>query len=68
MSDHPDARRKGMQLVEIKPAIISGDSADHRNKTRITRLQYFEMVRFWNRIISDFASRISDVRRYEVAE
>lgn len=57
MSDHPDARLKGMELVEIKPIIVGGDPTDPQNKTWVTRQQHFELVRFWNRVISDLRKR-----------
>ncbi len=45
--------KRGMELVEIKPIIVGGDPTDPKNKTWVTRQQHFELVRFWNRIISD---------------
>jgi len=53
MSDHLDTRPRGMELVEIKPIIVGGDPSDPQNKTWVTRRQHFELVRFWNRVISD---------------
>ncbi|WP_428671149.1 hypothetical protein [Reyranella sp.] len=54
MSDRPHTHpKKGMELVEIKPIIVGGDPTDPKNKTWVTRQQHFELVRFWNRIISD---------------
>jgi len=46
-------RPRGMELVDIKPAIVGGDPCDPENKTLVTRQQHFELVRFWNRVISD---------------
>lgn len=42
-----------MELVEITPVIVGGDPTDPQNKTWVTRQQHFEMVRYWNRVISD---------------
>jgi hypothetical protein len=53
MSNHLKVRQRGMQLVEITPIIVGGDPTDPQNKTWVTRQQHFEMVRFWNRVISD---------------
>jgi hypothetical protein len=53
MSNRLNARPRGMELVEIKPVIVGGDPADPQNKTWVTRQQHFEMVRYWNRVISD---------------
>jgi hypothetical protein len=44
---------RGMQLVETRPIILGGDPTDPQNKTWVTRQQHFEMVRYWNRMISD---------------
>jgi hypothetical protein len=53
MSHRPDIRPRGMELVEITPIIVGGDPTDPQNKTWVTRQQHFEMVRYWNRVISD---------------
>lgn len=42
-----------MELVEIKPILVGGDSTDPENKTWVTRQQHFELVRFRNRLIRD---------------
>jgi len=42
-----------MQLVEITPVIVGGDPTDPQNRTWVTRQHHFEMVRYWNRVISD---------------
>jgi hypothetical protein len=57
MSNRLDARPRGMQLVEITPIIVGGNPTDPQNKTWVTRQQHFEMVRYWNRVISDFRKR-----------
>ncbi len=62
MSDHLDARPRGMELVEIKPIIVGGDPIDPQNKTWVTRQQHFELVRFWNRVIGDLRKQGQDVR------
>ena len=43
--DNPDLRGK--------PVIVGGDPTDPQNKTWVTRQQHFEMVRYWNQVISD---------------
>ncbi len=54
MSNHLDTRpTRGMELAEIKPIIVGGDPVDPQNKTWVTRQQHFELVRFWNRVISE---------------
>jgi hypothetical protein len=53
MSNCLNARSRGKQLVEITPIIMGGDPTDPQNKTWVTRQQHFEMVRYWNRVISD---------------
>lgn len=53
MSNRFNARPLGMELVEITPVIVGGDPSDPQNKTMVTRQQHFEMVRYWNRVISD---------------
>lgn len=53
MSNRLNARPRGMELVEIKPVIVGGDPTDPQNKTWVTPQQHFEMVRYWNRVISD---------------
>ena len=62
MSDHLDARPRGMELVEIKPIIVGGDPIDPQNKAWVTRQQHFELVRFWNRVIGDLRKQGQDVR------
>lgn len=53
MSNRVIEKPQGMELVEIMPIIVGGDPSDPQNKTMVTRQQHFEMVRYWNRIISD---------------
>ena len=53
MSNRLDMRPHAMELVEIKPIILGGDPTDPQNKTWVTRQQHFELVRYWNRVISD---------------
>jgi len=50
---HLDERPRGVVLVEITPVIAGGNPNDPRNKTWVTRQQHFEMVRYWNRVISE---------------
>ena len=57
MSNRLDARPQGMELVEITPVIVGGDPSDPQNKAMVTRQQHFEMVRYWNRVISDLRNR-----------
>jgi len=60
MSNRPDWHPRGMELVEIKPIIVGGDPVDPQNKTWVTRQQHFELVRFWNRVISDLRKQGQD--------
>lgn len=53
MSNRLNARPQGMELVEIKPVVLGGDPADPQNKTWVSRQRHFELVRYWNRVISD---------------
>lgn len=57
MSNRLNARPRGMELVEIKPIILGGDPTDPQNKTWVTRQQHFEMVRYWNRVISELRTQ-----------
>lgn len=53
MSDEKEySRPKGMELFEIKPIVVGGDPLSLENKTWLTRQQYFEAVRYWNRTIA----------------
>ncbi|QKL02859.1 hypothetical protein GEV39_16340 [Pseudomonas sp. NY5710] len=51
------SRPKGMELFEIKPAIVGGDPINPENKTWLTRQQHFEAVRYWNRIITSLRNK-----------
>jgi len=51
------SRPKGMELFEIKPAIVGGDPISPENKTWLTRQQHFEAVRYWNEVISSLRVR-----------
>jgi len=62
MSNRLNARRRGMQLVEITPIILGGDPTDPQNKTWVSRQQHFEMVRYWNRVISDLRKQGQQAR------
>jgi hypothetical protein len=62
MSSRPQARRRGMELVEIKPIILGGDPIDPRNKTWVTRRQHFEFVRYWNRVITELRRQRSGTK------
>jgi len=53
MSDRLNPRPPGMELAETTPTIVGGNPNDPENKVRLTRQQHFEMVRYWNRVISD---------------
>lgn len=46
-------RPKGMELFEITPVILGGDPISPENKAWLTRQQHFEVVRYWNRIVSN---------------
>lgn len=61
MNDHLDVRpKRGMELKEIKPVIVGGHPTEPKNKTWVTRQRHFELVRFWNRVISDLRKQGSD--------
>jgi hypothetical protein len=60
MSNRLDARPQAMELVEITPVILGGNPTDPRNKTWVTRQQHFEMVRYWNRVISDLRKQTAE--------
>lgn len=47
--NHP----RGMELVEITPAVLGGSPTDPDNKTWVTRQQHFELVRYWNKVLSE---------------
>lgn len=51
------ARPFGMELFEITPTILGGDPVDPKNKAWLTRLQHFEAVRYWNRVIRELRER-----------
>ena len=57
MSNRLNARPRGLELVEIKPIILGGDPTDPQNKTWVTRQQHFEMVRYWNQVISELRTQ-----------
>ncbi|GAA0535492.1 MULTISPECIES: hypothetical protein [Pigmentiphaga] len=57
MNEHPNMRPRGMELVEIKPAIVGGDALDPRNKAWVTRQQHFEIVRYWNKVIAELRKK-----------
>jgi hypothetical protein len=60
MSNRLYARPQAMELVEIKPVILGGNPTDPQNKTWVTRQQHFEMVRYWNRVISDLRKQTAE--------
>jgi len=66
MSDRLNTRPQGMELVEITPVIVGGDPSDSQNKIMVTRQQHFEMVRYWNRVISDLRSESLRALNYEL--
>lgn len=50
-------RPRGMMLVEITPVIAGGDPSDAHNKMWVNQQQHFEMVRYWNRVLSEFRDK-----------
>ena len=42
-----------MELFDITPVILGGNSTDPANKILLTREQHIQAVRYWNRIIRD---------------
>lgn len=52
MNNRYHGRQQGLRLVEITPIVVGGDPTDPKNKTWVTQKQHFEIVRYWNRVIS----------------
>jgi hypothetical protein len=52
----------GKEIHEIKPVILGGSPTDPANKTILTREQHMEVVRYWNKIISDLHAAPSKCR------
>ncbi|KAF1684584.1 hypothetical protein B1992_14935 [Pseudoxanthomonas broegbernensis] len=48
-----NSRPRSMELVELTPVIVGGSSTDPNNKAWVTRKQHFELVRYWNKTISE---------------
>ncbi len=46
-------RPRGMELFFVQPIILGGDPNASDNVTYLNRQQHVEVVRYWNRIISD---------------
>lgn len=46
------SRPVGMELFDVKPVLVGGDSSDSKNKAWLTRQQHIDAVRYWNRIIT----------------
>ena len=55
----PESRReieplsRGKEIFEIKPVLLGGSPTDLENKMILARDQHMELVRFWNRVVSD---------------
>jgi cell wall assembly regulator SMI1 len=44
---------RGREIFEIKPVLLGGNPTDLENKTILTRDQHMEVVRYWNKVVSD---------------
>lgn len=53
MNNKLNDRPRGMELVELTPIIVGGSPTDPKNKAWVTRQQHFEIVRYWNKVISE---------------
>jgi hypothetical protein len=47
----------GMEIFELQPVILGGNSVDPANKIFLTRQQHIEAVRYWNKVIQDLRSK-----------
>jgi hypothetical protein len=52
-----DPTLRGKEIFEIKPIVLGGSATDPENKVALTRGQHMEVVRYWNRVISDLRVR-----------
>lgn len=52
-SRRDDVRPLSLELFDIKPVMLGGDSNDPKNKVWLTRQQHIEAVRYWNRVIRE---------------
>jgi SMI1 / KNR4 family (SUKH-1) len=53
MLERKKAANPGIEVFEIKPIIVGGHPTDPANKTMLTRQKHIELVRWWNKVISD---------------
>jgi cell wall assembly regulator SMI1 len=44
---------RGREIFEIQPVLLGGSPTDLENKTILTRDQHMEVVRYWNKVVSD---------------
>jgi SMI1 / KNR4 family (SUKH-1) len=55
----PQEDCRGKEIFEIKPLILGGSPTDLENKAILTRNQHMEMVRYWNKVVSDLRKQQS---------
>jgi hypothetical protein len=48
---------RGKEIFEIKPVILGGSPTEFENKVALTRDQHMELVRYWNRVVSDLRNQ-----------
>jgi hypothetical protein len=53
----PQAAHPGKEIFEIKPLILGGSPTDLENKAMLTRDQHMEVVRYWNKVVSDLRNQ-----------
>jgi cell wall assembly regulator SMI1 len=48
---------RGKEMFEIKPIILGGSPTDPENKVALTRDQHMEVVRYWNKLVSNLRNQ-----------
>ena len=48
---------RGKEIFEITPIILGGSPTDPENKVALTRDQHMEVVRYWNKVVSDLRNQ-----------
>jgi cell wall assembly regulator SMI1 len=48
---------QGKEIFEIKPIILGGSPTDPENKVALTRDQHMEVVRYWNKLVSNLRNQ-----------
>jgi cell wall assembly regulator SMI1 len=52
-----EPKSRGKEIFEVKPVILGGNPTDTENKVALTRDQHMEVVRYWNKVISDLQAQ-----------